>query len=35
MNELLRNRLVALAILALPLLVAACNSGGGGGAPGY
>jgi predicted small secreted protein len=35
MKERFKNRLFALAILALPLLIAACNSGGGGGAPGY
>jgi predicted small secreted protein len=35
MKGLIKNRLFALAILALPLLIAACNSGGGGGAPGY
>jgi hypothetical protein len=34
MKELLRNRLVALAMLALPLLVAACSSSGGA-VPGY
>jgi predicted small secreted protein len=34
MNQLLRNRLVPLALLALTLLVAACSSSGGA-VPGY
>jgi hypothetical protein len=34
MKELLRNRLFALAMLALPLIIAACSSSGGA-APGY
>ena len=33
MKELVKNRLFALAILALPLIIAACNSSGA--APGY